>query len=242
MTASGRMDSNVHKENDMVMYFGYEPGTDGTHGVAALQEDPSGHRRCLAMATLQSGEDALRWLIDRIDRAPERAGIGISTPTEWSLAPTGDRPAECFLRARLGAEEVVEPHWLVGAMLLNGMGVLIRLREQWSDLFVTETRPWPLYATVSHEEADFDLLGIDMCRWLSRRVDVDGLMAEGYLAWDGPKWGALMSAWACAEGLRAGWRDLHDAQHLARVGTILRPAGTTKYLWPHETKNGSGRA
>ncbi len=230
--ASRSTDSERNKEITMIMYFGFQPGMDGNHGVAALEEDPTGRRRCVAMARLKTADAALRWFLDRIACAMNLGGIGIGTLTEWCLGSSGDRPGEVLMREAPASDPSIDPNAIVGAVALGGMGVLIKLREHRHDLVVSEAHPRALYTALTGGPSEFDVGGIDMCRWLSRRVDVDALMANACITWNSAQWGALMSAWACAEGLKAGWHDLHDAQHLPRFGTPVRPAGKTKFLWP----------
>ncbi len=216
----------------MTTYFGYDPGLDENHGVASLEVDPQGRFQCTAMDRVPTADAALGWLSERIGAASDRGGLGIGAPTEWCLGSMGNRTAEDFLRTHYGDRELTEPNWLTGAMPLGGMGVLVKLRERWSDLLVTETHPRILYTAMSHEPFDFDELGIDMSRWLARRVDTTTLVGDTWLVWSEASWNALFSAWVCAEGMKSGWQDLHDPTRSKAPGTVVRPAGKTKFLWP----------
>ncbi len=216
----------------MISYLGYDPGAIGKHGVACVAMKPSGPCCTIALDTVHSADEALAWITDHIRRADTRGGIGICAPTEWNLGPAGVRAADRYLLKSHSSAKVMPPYRLDTSLTLGGMAMLVKLRERWCDLPVTEVRPDLLYASMSGRAYDFATLDGDMCRWITRRTDIIRLIEDdGYYPWDETQWRALFAAWVCSQGIER-WLDLHDLPPDGAPGLVVRPAGRTKFVWP----------
>ena len=121
---------------------GYDPGGNGKHGFArATVRD--GEIVCVTTKTLQTAEDVVRSILG----GEKPLGLGVDTLTCWSTGRSGWRPADCWLRQRYPAvkKAIVAPNSLFGAMSVNGMAVLLTVRQAFPGIFVTETHPKVLY-------------------------------------------------------------------------------------------------
>ncbi len=220
----------------MTVYFGYNPGIDGEHGVSAVSVKRAGLPRCRAAATVQTADAALAWLVERIADADVCGGLAVSAPTEWTLGPGCERPADRYLRERYGDDMMVSPEFTEGAVALSGMCVLMKLRERWSDLLVTETEPRLLCGEMDRQQYDVDGFYEEMEKWLRpctprRSIPVvrPPLLSE-------PMWRAVFSAWALGRSTDH-WLDLHGVAAARSERFVMRPAGRTKFLWPPPCPN-----
>ena len=98
---------------------------------------------CVTTKTLQTAEDVVRSILG----GERPMGLGVDTLTCWGTGHSGWRPADCWLRDRYCTvkDSIVAPNSLYGAMSLNGMAVLLTVRQAFPDIFVTETHPKVLY-------------------------------------------------------------------------------------------------
>lgn len=159
------------------LFFGYDPGGNDKHGVAALPI-----RRGVAesplVCTKQTAEHVLTWFKERAAQLVGPVlGLGVDTLTYWSGALNGDRQADRYLRSRYDEVRgsVIWPNSLYGAMSINGMFVLRRLRKTHSRLYATETHPKVLYYALS-ETAQEEEINLEIKKLLSQR---DGSKLKG---------------------------------------------------------------
>lgn len=144
-------------------WLGYDPGGDGKHGVAAIRVE-DGVVTEIELETAEAAHDVVTWFScrSRAARLGRALGIGVDTLAYWSGGPSGWRHADRFLQCRYPdvlpgqvktkdkkpktvADSVASANGLRGSMGLNGMFVLLRLRNKSGDLYVTETHPKVLH-------------------------------------------------------------------------------------------------
>lgn len=203
--------------------IGYDPGGDGTHGVAMLRVDSS-TIVALETRTLSTADE----VIDLVSAVPNLLAIGIDTLTCWSTGRCGWRPADRWLRSKypLALKSVVSPNGLYGSMGLHGMGVLIAAKARHPAARITETHPKVLYCHLAgckyNWEVDAERMTDRLSGWLSYKVQLTG----------DHEWDAALSAYAALEGLTGCWRtDLHELP-VGRGERLIKPAGETHYYWP----------
>lgn len=221
MTSSPRLD----------VALGYDPGGDGRHGVAALRLAEGGARVVGAeVATLTTTEQAIAWLQARLPKDDDaRAAIGIDTLTVWSMGPAGWRPADRWLRSKYpeAAKSIAAPNSLFGAMVINGMAAIVRLREHAPALVVSETHPKVLYLALTGERHSFKSerarITARLCEWIG---------VEQIPIADDHQWDALVSAYAVRQGVLGAWQgDLHT-RPTSDGEALVRPAGASSFFWP----------
>jgi hypothetical protein len=209
--------------------LGYDPGGDHKHGVAALSV-VHGAIVKVEVATARAVESALGWFRSRIDASkPPRIGLGVDTLTVWSTGPSGWRPADRLLRAAYpaAANSVVASNSLYGAMAVNGMLLMARLREQHPTMVISETHPKVLFQALASTRYDYRSNAVDMgsslAQWLGAAVPP---LANDH------EWDAIASAYAAWQGCCGRWSsDLH-LLHTSPGESLLWPVGRTSFYWP----------
>jgi predicted nuclease with RNAse H fold len=188
-----------------MIWFGADPGGEGNFGVAILREDGS-----FDTAVCSCADEAVAWLKE----TPSAAGI--DAPLWWSSGKHGWRKADCWLRERLkehhqSPKVVVESNGLVGAVLVQGVMLAVRLRERFPSLPITEAHPgalrrgWPKL--------------------------VEGLGLE--LPENEHKRDALLAAVAAREGFLERWHcNLADDRCPLEQDPAKVPHGPIVYWWP----------
>lgn len=202
---------------------GYDPGGDGTHGIAVLRVE-GGAAAFVTMLTLMTAED----VISHISSLRNLLALGIDTLTCWSTGRCGWRPADRWLRSTypMAVKSVVSPNGLYGSMGLNGMAVLTAARAQHPAARVTETHPKVLYCHLAGHKYNWannaDEMTNSLVEWLSCPMKPN----------NDHEWDAALSAHAALEGLTGRWRsDLHRLP-VTRNERLVEPAGKTHYYWP----------
>ena len=149
-------DCNVDTTVDSVpmtgTVVGYDPGGNGKHGFArATVRD--GEIVSVTTKTLRHAEDVIASILE----IEEPLGLGIDTLTCWGTGRSGWRPADYWLRDRYRdvQKAIVAPAGLFGAMSVNGMAVLVTVRQALPDIFVTETHPKVLYYERCKQRYDY---------------------------------------------------------------------------------------
>jgi hypothetical protein len=111
-------------------------------------------------------------------------------------------------------------------MCLNGLGVVQHLRTSRPDLVVSETHPKVLYFALSGNMHYWPNLAQAMRTWLSTQLNGVQCTLNTDHEFD-----ALLSAWACMNGVLFRWtQDLHASP--MGISTVVRPVGRTNYFWP----------
>lgn len=203
--------------------LGYDPGGDGTHGIAVLTVADAAVVS-VQTRTLATAEE----VIDQGASSRCLLAIGIDTLTCWSTGRCGWRPADRWLRKKypIALKSVVSPNGLYGSMGLNGMAVLIAVRAYHPDAEITETHPKVLYCHLAGRKYNWDANSEGMTQSLGNWLSYDLKVSCEH------EWDAVLSGYAALQGLTRRWEtDLHELG----VGSgerLIRPAGDTHYYWP----------
>lgn len=98
---------------------------------------------------VSSVDGAIEFYGSHVGNAPPSA-VGIDAPLWWSSRRSGGRKVDCLLRARysLSGGQVQQPNSLRGAAVLQAAMLIVRLREAYPTLPVTETHPKALLSGV----------------------------------------------------------------------------------------------
>lgn len=153
-------------------FWGYDPGGHQGNGVAAiyalngaLQDDKT------LVCTKDTADEVVTWFKNQ--ETP--LAMGIDTLTCWSGGRGSWRRADEALRIAYpdAQDSVMSPSSLMGAMSLNGMFVLLRLRQCHRDLYITETHPKVLhmamkgkaYTTILGNNDGWSAVGGSIKKW-----------------------------------------------------------------------------
>jgi hypothetical protein len=202
---------------------GYDPGGDGTHGLAVLRVKAT---RIISIQTCLLG--TVEEVLTRLLSEGKLLALGVDTLTCWSTGVSGWRPADRWLRRTYPEikASVVSPNGLYGSMGLGGMGVILEARRGAPELFITETHPKALYWGLCGTRYAFRTSSPAMNAQLSDWTTCS-LSCQSEHEWD-----AAISAWAAFQGLMGRWQhDLHALQP-APAERLIAPAGPTVYCWP----------
>jgi predicted nuclease with RNAse H fold len=117
-------------------WLGADPGGIGSFGIALIRNDHSA-----LSATVGCVDEAVDFFLENLKETP--GGAGIDAPLWWSSGPAGDRYADQWLRktCRLSGGEVQAVNSLRGAALVQAAMLVLRLREHFPALPVTESHP-----------------------------------------------------------------------------------------------------
>lgn len=202
---------------------GHDPGGDGSHGVATIRID-EGVPASIQTDTLRTTEQ----VIELFAALPSLEAIGIDTLTCWSTGPSGWRPADRWLRQKYSAvsNSIASPNSLFGSMGLNGMAVLLALKQQHPELFVTETHPKVLCWHLANKKYAYQAMKQEMDALLGEMLTLERAPGTEH------EWDAGLSAVVALRAVRGAWRrDLHSMPTVTGE-RLIWPAGVTSYSWP----------
>ena len=204
--------------------WGYDPGGNCNHGLAMLdvRDKQIVAAECWTLDTAQSA-------ISRILGERQPLGIGVDTLTEWSSVKSGWRIADDLLRRNYkGAKSsVASPNSLRGSMVINGMALILAVRNKWPSTVVSETHPKVLCLALSNKAYGKNTLH----RRNTALVGWQGIPALTKLPENDDEWDALASAYSLWAGIIGLWpENLHARSR--DDDSIVRPAGYTAYFWP----------
>jgi len=203
--------------------IGYDPGGNGDHGLTRLVL-ANGLIREATTDTLDNAEQ----VIATAQEQGSLVAIGVDTLTCWSTRTSGWRPADCWLRQKYKEvqKSIVPPNGLRGSMALNGMAVLVSLRERQPELFITETHPKVLFWFLKREKYDYEKKKALMDDTLITNLGVRISPANDH------EWDSAISAFAALRSVKGEWKhDLHE-RPMTDEGRLVSPCGTTHYFWP----------
>ena len=205
------------------LYFGYDPGGGGAHGVASID---GANVSCDTLATAQ---DAITWFSDR---SAGRADVvlGVDAFTLWSSGPSGWRPADRALRARFPEviDSVTAPNSLRGAMPVNGAVVMRALGTRCGKLRVTETHPKVLYFALTNQVYNFGQNSVQMIEHLAAWIGAGAIAVPSEHAWD-----AVVSAYAARQWHTGAWpANLHGLPNQPYEELIPVQGNRAFYGWP----------
>ncbi|MGJ8678471.1 MAG: DUF429 domain-containing protein [Akkermansiaceae bacterium] len=216
-----------------LIYYGYDPGGNGCHGVAVLRV-VGNIPISLITKDLRNVHEVLQHY-QKTCAGGKIAGIGIDTLTAWATGHSGWRPADLELRERYPEVQssVVSSNSMHGAMSLNGAAFIHSVRSGKPASPITETHPKVLvYALTNRKHSTYqttrkrkNLLGtlVDLS---VREIKLDGDTETNDHGFD-----AALSAIAAFLGPNRRWRDLH---FFTRPGCapLIHPFGPTHFYWP----------
>lgn len=197
------------------IWIGADPGGDNNFGVAILLPDGSAHTRCVSFAD-EAVDVVCGWL-----EGSSPAGVGVDAPLWWSSGRSGGRLVDQCLRDDYGLSggQVQAPNSLRGAALVQGAMFVLRIRERFPKVRVTETHPKALLvALVMTEESGFwDHFSVEWSSSQRPEHERD----------------ALISAVAAREGFEGRWsRDLSKRRYQSEQDPSASWLGPVHYHWP----------
>ena len=202
---------------------GYDPGGNLSHGVAMLSID-QGKVQKASVQTLRTVEQ----VIGVFESVGPLIGIGVDTLTCWGTGISGWRPADRWLRKKYSEvqKSIVSPNGLYGSMGLNGMAVLIYMKNLYPDLFITETHPKVLFWHLEKKRYDYAQSKDMMDKKLGLMLGVAITPTNEH------EWDAAISAYAAFAALSGAWkRNLHELP-TEDDERIISPCEKTCYFWP----------
>ncbi|MCA9280328.1 MAG: DUF429 domain-containing protein [Phycisphaeraceae bacterium] len=121
--------------------------------------DPGG-KNAFGLALIVGNQSPRTWCVSSVDEAVESLasygirhidGIGVDAPLWWSTAQSGARRVDAVLRKRYGLSggNVQAPNSLRGAVLVQGVLLVDRVRKTFSTVNVTETHPKALLSATN---------------------------------------------------------------------------------------------
>ena len=203
--------------------IGYDPGGNSNHGVAFFSYD-NGNLIGYDIYTLTTANE----VIEQSKNYNNIIAIGIDTLSCWSTGLSGWRPADRWLKDKYQdiTNSIASANSLFGSMGINGMSVLISMRENNPDIKITETHPKVLYYALSNEKYDYETNHIDMDSLLS------DLLKTKITTNNDHEWDAALSVYAAINGILGFWElDLHEL-NLTQNEKLIIPCGKTNYWWP----------
>lgn len=153
-------------------FWGYDPGGHNGNGVAAIcAVDGELQKDRTLICTKDTAAEVVTWF----ESQETPFAVGIDTLTCWSGGSGSWRKADKTLRIAYpdAQDSVMSPSSLMGAMSLNGMFVLLRLRQRDPNLYITETHPKVLhkamtgktYTTILGNSDGWVAVGGSMKKW-----------------------------------------------------------------------------
>ena len=203
---------------------GYDPGGNGANGLALLFI-ADGLITTVESKTVETAQDVLNRLLE----FDNLIGIGVDTLTQWSTGKSGWRNADLTLRAKYPVvqKSVTPPNSLYGSMALNGMSVLIKLKQFEPNIRITEAHPKVLFHALTGSKYNYAEERAEMDRLLSNWFRVPNIKTESDHEWD-----ALISAYSAYQGMIGNWTmDLHTPTQ-GESSKSVNPIGKTHFYWP----------
>ncbi len=198
--------------NRSAVWIGADPGGKGNFGLAILRSDGSAQTLCVDCA-----DEATELVRDNL-KAASPEGVGVDAPLWWSSGPSSDRQADQWLREkyRLPGGEVQTANSLRGAALVQGMMFVLRIREIFPAVSVTETHPNAVLKALK-------LDGEKFCRRFSVKTNGETKHERD----------AIISAVAAREGFSGRWKnDLAVNRHGSEQDPSQFWLAPIHYFWP----------
>jgi predicted nuclease with RNAse H fold len=197
------------------VWVGADPGGKNNFGVAILLPDGSAHTRCVSFA-----DEAVDVVYGWLDGSSP-TGVGVDAPLWWSSGRSGGRFVDQDLRDTYGLSggQVQAPNSLRGAALAQGAMFVLRIRERYPKVGVTETHPKALLVALDMTEGE--------AFWYRFSVDWSSAQRPEH------ERDALISAVAAREGFEGRWsRDLSKNRYPSEQDPSESWLGPVHYYWP----------
>jgi predicted nuclease with RNAse H fold len=202
---------------DEKVWAGADPGGENNFGVALLRNDGSTCTRCVSCAD-EAVDLVCEWLGES-----SPAGVGVDAPLWWSSGRSSARLADQWLRDAFGLQgwQVQQPNALQGAALIQAAMFVLRIRERFQNVCVTETHPKALLAVWERETGN-DFLDDHRVEWVqANRQEHER--------------DALISAVAAREAFEGRWtHDLSECRYPSEQDPSESWLGPVRYFWPHK--------
>lgn len=195
-------------------WIGVDPGGVGCFGLAFLRADGTCPTLCVDHV-----DQAISVIRQHVQTMP--AGIGVDAPLWWSSGPSGLRKADQWIRDEyhLPSRNVQAVNSLWGSVLAQGMMFVLRVREVFPSVNVTETHPKALLRA----------LGQDKWHGYFKALETDATLDSDP---DNQR-DAVISAVAAREGFEGRWtRDLIRDRYPSEQDPSDHWLGPVHYYWP----------
>lgn len=193
------------------IWIGVDPGGVGNFGLTILKADGS----CYA-CSVDYVDAAIDTIRKHVRSMP--AGVGVDAPLWWCSGSAGLRKADQWIRDkyRLPNRSVQAVNSLWGSVLAQGMMFVVRIREVFPDVGVTETHPKAVLKALGRETW-FEALPTDVT--LDSQPD--------------HRREAVISAVAAREGFEDRWKkDLIDDRYPSEQNPSNHWLAPVHYFWP----------
>jgi predicted nuclease with RNAse H fold len=196
------------------IWIGVDPGGVRNFGLTILKVDGS----CLT-CSLDYVDQAIDVIREHVQSTP--SGIGVDAPLWWSSGSAGLRKADKWIRDEyhLPNRNVQAVNSLWGSVLAQGMMFVMRIREAFPLVNVTETHPKAVLVALGPEywRKYFEVL--------PTRVTVDTKPDH--------ERDAIISAVAAREGFEGRWKkDLIHDRYPSEQNPSEHWLGPVHYFWP----------
>jgi predicted nuclease with RNAse H fold len=197
------------------IWIGVDPGGAGNFGLAILKADGSCHT-----CSVDYVDAAINAISEHAQSMP--AGIGVDAPLWWCSGRAGLRRADRWIRDKydLPSRKVQAINSLWGSVLAQGMMFVVRIRELFPGVNVTETHPKSVLVALGRKTWSnyFGALPTD--------VTLDGQPDH--------QRDAVISAVAAREGFEGRWKnDLSDHRYPSEQDPSNHWLAPVHYFWPH---------
>ncbi len=198
------------------LVLGIQPGGRGRFGVAARQRSGGSESD-----VVKSVDEAVAWFRACVGEGDAPDAAGIAAPLFWETGAGGARRGDAWLRrARPELARSIRPlNATMGATVVQGMAIALRLRALWPAIALNETRPGQLLGVFRSEPG---YPGSALARLASSWEALNEAA--------GDRLAALFSAWWTARCLEGP--EPHDLALLSPKAVM--PAGQATSFWPIE--------
>lgn len=203
--------------------IGYDPGGNDNHGLTVI-EFKNSHIDSIHIATYSHVEA----LLEHVLQLSNPIAIGVDTYTCWCSDYSGWRPADLWLKKQYPEirPSVASPNSLYGSMSINGMGLLVELRQQFGDIVISETHPKVIFYALTGQKYAY----------LKKRPFMEQLLTQRFsqsvVTNNEHEWDAAIAAYSVWQGISGNWtQNLHQLP-LKENTRLIHPAGKNFFFWP----------
>ena len=205
------------------MIVGYDPGGNGAHGLA-LASYNDGKIQGVRIST----HPTVQSIISTISEFNDVIAIGIDTLTCWSTGPSGWRPADRWLKNEYPeiTNSIASANSLFGSMGLNGMSALLKIKESFPNIHISETHPKVMYFELAKKKYNYKECNKEMDSFLSDLIGINISTKNDH------EWDAAASIYAVYCGATGKWVNNLHSKSVTNNEVFVEPCGPTSYWWP----------
>ncbi len=202
---------------------GYDPGGNNAHGLCLIR-----YSKGVILNVQVSTHPTAKSIIDELTKINDVIAIGVDTLTCWSTGASGWRPADRWLKKEYKeiTHSIASANSLFGAMGLNGMSVLLSLKERYPEILISEAHPKVLYYELFKKKYDYKQNHQNMDYLLSNILTFSVSTANDH------EWDSVISALTVAKGMNGEWVNNLHLLPINDNESIITPCGKTYYWWP----------